>query len=100
MVRAIKKGVYLDADRYEVFVDGRPRVLANAEFLMLKALLEAKGVVLSRRSLRNAACADATGERSIDTHVCRIRAAIGKDKIVTVPHVGYKLPVSHHAKAR
>ena len=62
---------------------------------MLKALLERPGVVLSREKLMHRAYRydNLITERTIDTHVRRIRAKFreaGGDPIATVHGVGYK----------
>jgi two-component system, OmpR family, response regulator len=62
---------------------------------VLSALYERPGVVLSRAQLLDRAYATDihVTERTLDTHVRRIRAkfrSLGKDPIATVHGVGYK----------
>ncbi len=70
--------------------------LTPTEFGLLAALLERPGVVLSRGQLMQRAYSydNLVTERTIDTHVRRIRAkfraAGGDDPIATVHGVGYK----------
>ncbi|HVY46816.1 MAG TPA: response regulator [Minicystis sp.] len=89
------RGVEIDAERHEVRFAGRPVALTPTEFGVLGALLERPGVVLSRAQLMQRAYAydNLVTERTIDTHVRRIRAKFrqaGGDPIATVHGVGYK----------
>lgn len=88
-------GIQLDAERHEVRCEGRVVELTPTEFGVLGALLERPGVVLSREKLMQRAYRydNLITERTIDTHVRRIRAKfreLGKDPIATVHGVGYK----------
>jgi two-component system OmpR family response regulator len=89
------RGIELDAERHEVRFDGRAIALTPTEFGLLGALLERPGVVFSRAQLMQRAYAydNLVTERTIDTHVRRIRAKFrvaGGDPIATVHGVGYK----------
>ncbi len=89
------RGIELDAERHEVRHDGQAIALTPTEFGLLGALLERPGVVFSRAQLMQRAYAydNLVTERTIDTHVRRIRAkfrAAGGDPIATVHGVGYK----------
>jgi two-component system OmpR family response regulator len=88
-------GVEIDAERHEVRFDGKLVSLTPTEFGVLGALLERPGVVLSRGQLMQRAYRydNLITERTIDTHVRRIRAKfreVGGDPIATVHGVGYK----------
>lgn len=88
-------GIELDPDRHEVRFGGRVVPLTPTEFGVLGALLERPGVVLSRGQLMQRAYRydNLITERTIDTHVRRIRAkfrSAGGDPIATVHGVGYK----------
>lgn len=88
-------GIEVDADRHEVRFSGKLVSLTPTEFGVLGALLERPGVVLSRGQLMQRAYRydNLITERTIDTHVRRIRAkfrAAGGDPIATVHGVGYK----------
>ena len=77
--------------RYESELVG----LTPTELGMLAALLERPGIVLSRGQLMKRAYAydNLVTERTIDTHVRRIRAkfrATGGDPIATVHGIGYR----------
>ena len=87
--------VELDTERHEVRCSGRLVNLTPTEFGVLGALLERPGVVLSRGQLMQRAYRydNLITERTIDTHVRRIRSkfrAAGGDPIATVHGVGYK----------
>jgi two-component system OmpR family response regulator len=87
--------IEVDTERHEVRFAGRVVSLTPTEFGVLGALLERPGVVLSRGQLMQRAYRydNLITERTIDTHVRRIRAkfrAAGGDPIATVHGVGYK----------
>ncbi len=88
--------IAIDPDRHEVRCGAEPVSLTPTEFGLLAALLERPGVVLSRGQLMQRAYSydNLVTERTIDTHVRRIRAkfraAGGDDPITTVHGVGYK----------
>lgn len=88
--------VRIDVERHEVLVGGEPVSLTPTEFGVLVALLRRPGVVLSRAQLMEHAydLGNHVTERTIDTHVRRIRAkfrAIDReDPIQTVHGVGYR----------
>jgi two-component system, OmpR family, response regulator len=87
--------VEIDSERHEVRYAGKPVSLTPTEFGVLGALLERPGVVLSRAQLMQRAYRydNLITERTIDTHVRRIRAKFreaGGDPIATVHGVGYK----------
>jgi two-component system, OmpR family, response regulator len=89
--------IELDVERHEARFGGRPVDLTATEFGLLGALLERPGVVLSRGQLMTRAYRydNLITERTIDTHVRRIRAkfraAGAEDPIATVHGVGYKV---------
>ena len=85
----------VDPERHEVSLAGRRIVLTATEFALLTALVERPGVVFTRAQLmRRAYDTDVhVTERTLDTHVRRIRAkfrALGADPIETVHGVGYR----------
>lgn len=87
--------VVIDTERHEVRCAGSIVHLTPTEFGLLSALYERPGVVLSRGQLMQRAYAydNLVTERTIDTHVRRIRAkfrAVGDDPVATVHGVGYK----------
>ena len=94
--KAVAHGeIRIDVERHEVTCSGRVVALTPTEFGVLGALLERPGVVLSRTQLMQRAYQydNLVTERTIDTHVRRIRAKFrptGTDPIATVHGVGYK----------
>lgn len=87
--------VRLDAERHEVSHEGRPVELTATEFTLLQALLRHPGRVYTRAMLVNEVYSfdHHITERTIDTHVRRIRAKFrpfDHDPIDTVFGVGYK----------
>jgi two-component system OmpR family response regulator len=94
--RMLRHGdLVVDPERHEVSHAGRRVVLTATEFALLAALVERPGVVFTRAQLmRRAYDTDVhVTERTLDTHVRRIRAkfrALGADPIETVHGVGYR----------
>lgn len=88
--------VTVDPERHEVYAGEEAVALTPTELGLLAALLERPGVVLSRGQLMQRAYRydNLVTERTIDTHVRRIRAkfraAGADDPISTVHGVGYK----------
>ncbi len=85
----------VDLARHEAHYDGEAVSLTPTELGLLAALLERPGVVLSRGQLMRRAYAydNLVTERTIDTHVRRIRSKFRGhqyDPIATVYGVGYK----------
>lgn len=95
--RKLRHGnITIDPERHEVFWKNELITLTPTELGLLAALLERPGVVLSRGQLMQRAYSydNLVTERTIDTHVRRIRAKFravgGDDPIATVHGVGYK----------
>lgn len=87
--------IEIDFERHEVRCKTSRVDLTPSELAILAALLDRPGVVLGRAELSRRGHADGTmvTERTIDTHVRRIRqkfAEHGVDPIATVHGVGYK----------
>ena len=88
--------VVLDPVRHEVSCAGTPLRLTVTEFGILASLMQHPGHVLTRGQLMDTAYAydNLITERTIDTHVKRIRKkfkAAGHDPVETVHGLGYKL---------
>ncbi len=87
----------LDLDRHTATWAGRPLHLTVTEFLILAALARRPGVVRTRRQLMEHGYLHDTlvAERTIDTHIKRIRkklaAAGAVDLVETVYGLGYRL---------
>ncbi len=83
----------LDTGRRQVWVDEEPVELTTTEFDLLKALVEHRGMVLSREQLLQQVWGyDFYGEvRVVDVHIGHIRQKLGDGRfIVTVRGVGYR----------
>jgi len=87
----------IDPARREVRVDSRSLDLRTQEFDLLLALVEHRGLVLSREQLLQKAWGfDFYGQtRTVDVHVAHLRRKIESSnvKIETVTGVGYKLVI-------
>jgi len=98
--RVLRHGkLEIDPERFDVRYGGQRIGLTATEFAVLSALYERPGVVLSRGQLLERAYATDihVTERTLDTHVRRIRAKFrgsGGDPIATVHGVGYKASVA------
>jgi len=85
----------LDVGARRVWVAGEEIHLTPTEFDLLVCLASAPGDVLSRERLLAEVWgwAEASGTRTVDSHVKGLRAKIGADRIRTVHGVGYALEV-------
>lgn len=94
--RAGGAAVAIDAARHEVRCRGQLVQLTHTELTLLAALFERPGVVLTRGQLMQRCARDEEAdvtERTVDTHIKRIRAkfrAFKLDPILTVHGVGYR----------
>src|SRR5262245_14246623 len=76
--------------------EGRPVALSNKCLELLKALLRAPGVVVTKADLMQVAWSDAAVEESnLSVQIAALRKQLGPapgggDWIVTVPRVGYR----------
>ena len=83
----------IDPAGRRVHVAGAPVHLTPTEFDLLACLAARPGTVLSRDELMAEVWdwPDATGTRTVDSHVRSLRAKIGADLVRTVHGVGYAL---------
>lgn len=85
----------VDLSAHEASVAGRQLRLSPTEYKLLTALLEHRGHLQSRQDLLRHVWADATlaTDRTVDTHIRRLRAKLGKLRpwIHTVRNHGYCL---------
>lgn len=99
--RRLERGrLGLDLDRMELTVDGGPVPLTVSEFLLLAALARRPGHVRSRSQLLDEVHGDdeAGSERTIDSHVKRLRRKLAQvapdcDPVEAVYGVGYRFRV-------
>ena len=84
-------GLLLDRAARRVTVDGGPVHLTPLEFDLLVALVEEPRRVRSREDLMREVWgwADASGTRTLDSHIKSLRAKIGAHRVRTVHGVGY-----------
>ena len=89
--------VRFDRERHQVFVRGRELRLTPTEYRLLEYLLERPGRVFSREQLLDKVWGlGYFGEtRTVDVHVRRLRAKLGKDAVLvrTVTGIGYAADV-------
>lgn len=83
--------VVMDTLSHEVSVDGEPCDLTRREFMLLKALMESPGRILSRDSLESRlyGWGEELASNSIEVHIHNLRKKIYPDFIRTVRGVGY-----------
>ena len=86
----------IDPGTHRASVAGKVVPLTPKEFDLLRALVEARGRVLSREFLLDRvwayARADEIESRTVDVHVRRLRVKLGAEgrRILTVKSVGYR----------
>lgn len=87
--------IFLDADRHEATLHGKPLELTATEFKLLRILMERRGRVQTREHLLiNVWNYETEIEtRTVDTHVRRLREKLADeaDWIETVRGVGYRM---------
>lgn len=92
-------GIVIDHSAHMVTVDGERVDLSFKEFELLTYFVENQGIALSREKILNHVWNyDYFGDaRTIDTHVKKLRAKIGKkgDYIKTIWGMGYKFEVDN-----
>ena len=86
----------IDTGARQVRLDGEEKSLTSYQFVLLLALAENAGRVLSRDALMNLMKSEPIEafDRSIDVHISRVRAAIEDDpkkprRVITVRSAGY-----------
>lgn len=88
-----KGRLQLALDSREVHLDGQPVELQRREFMLLRRLMEAPGVIHTRGQLE-AVVYGAEGDvesNSIDVHVHHLRKRLFPEVIKTIRGVGYRL---------
>ncbi|SDQ26880.1 winged helix-turn-helix domain-containing protein [Microbacterium sp. cf332] len=90
-------GVTVDISRKRVFIDGESAAFTFKEFELLQYLVLREGRTIERSELVDSLWSsgsddEAPGERTIDVHVRRLRAKLGRyeDIVRTVRGVGYR----------
>ena len=85
--------VVLDTVKYAVSVDGNEVELTRREFMLLKALMENPGRVLSRNKLESRlyGWGEELASNSIDVHIHNLRKKITPGFIKTLRGIGYTI---------
>jgi DNA-binding response OmpR family regulator len=87
--------ISLDAEKFEVLVEGKKTGLTTTEFRILELLMSKKGVVFSREQLLENLWGDEkiVVDRTIDVHIRHLREKLGKaSKLITnIRGMGYRL---------
>ena len=93
----LNKNVYLDTEKYTLYVNGETVETTTTEFKILQILAERKGVVFSREKILDYLWGNekAVIDRTIDVHVKHLREKLGPyaDLIKNIRGVGYKLEI-------
>ncbi|MGL5346725.1 MAG: response regulator transcription factor [Peptostreptococcaceae bacterium] len=87
------KNLKIDFKSNKVFKHDEEINLTKKELELIKCLVDNKGIILSREKLLNLVWGmDYFGDdRTVDTHIRRLRAKIGEDIITTHRGIGYSL---------
>jgi len=88
--------VSLDTDTYVVKIDGEPLDVPRREYMLLKALMEREGSVLSKDQLEKKlyAWGEETSSNAIEVHIHNLRKKLYKDFITTIRGIGYTIKKS------
>jgi DNA-binding response OmpR family regulator len=93
-------GVRLDPVTRRAKIAGESFQLADREFELLQAFMERPGELLSREQLlsRVWGLSFDPGSNIVDVYVGYLRRKVGKERIETVRHVGYRFAVNEHSE--
>ncbi len=85
--------VSLDIEKHEVSIEGTVVELSRREFMLLKALMERAGNVLSKEQLEQTlyAWGEEISSNSIEVHIHNLRKKTGKSFISTIRGIGYSV---------
>ncbi|MCF6436880.1 MULTISPECIES: response regulator [Pseudoalteromonas] len=85
------QNVQLDLAAHQVCVDALPISLPRKEFMLLKALMENAGRVLSKNQLESKLYqwGEELGSNAIEVHIHNLRKKLPKDFIKTLRGIGY-----------
>ena len=86
--------VALDTAAHTVVVGDQPLDLPRREYMLLKALMESVGKVLTRESLegRLYSWGEEVSSNALEVHIHHLRKKLPDDFIKTVPGIGYPVP--------
>lgn len=87
------KNLKIDLKTNKVYKDEVELNLTKKELELIKCFIDNKGIILSREKLLNLVWGmDYFGDdRTVDTHIRRLRAKIGEEMIITHRGIGYSL---------
>jgi len=93
--QTINADLYIDTEKYVVFLKGNEIILPKKEFELLALLFSKPGNVFTREVILNKVWGDdiIVGDRTIDVHIRKLREKLGDSYIKTVKGVGYKLKI-------
>jgi DNA-binding response OmpR family regulator len=93
-------GVRLDPVTRRAKIAGESFQLADREFELLQAFMERPGELLSREQLlsRVWGLSFDPGSNIVDVYVGYLRRKVGRERIETVRHVGYRFAVNEHSE--
>jgi len=85
----------IDKDSYELFSNGDKIEVSLKEFQILWILAKKPGKVRLREDIYRKVWGSEVivGERTLDVHISKLRDKIGKERILTIKGIGYKLVV-------
>lgn len=85
--------ISLDIEKHEVSIEGKLIDLSRREFMLLKALMERAGNVLSKEQLEQTlyGWGEEISSNSIEVHIHNVRKKIGKSVISTIRGIGYSV---------
>jgi|TARA_B110000211_G_scaffold108207_1_gene125448 two-component system OmpR family response regulator len=89
-------GISLDTEKHQVSLDGQPVEFSRREFMLLKALMERAGHVLSKDQLEQMlyGWGEEISSNSIEVHIHNIRKKTAKSFISTIRGIGYSVKQS------
>jgi two-component system response regulator QseB len=90
-------GIMLDPATMSVIAHGRTVILSRREFAVLQALMERPGVLRSRDALeaRLYGWQEEIESNTVEVHVHKLRAKLGRQVIETVRGIGYRFRVGN-----
>lgn len=88
--------VTLNSDSHQVSVDQHPTELSRREYMLLKALMERTGHILSKEQLAKTLYNwdEETGSNTIEVHIHNLRKKLPEGFIKTVRGIGYTINLS------
>jgi DNA-binding response OmpR family regulator len=87
------KNIILDPAGFTVTIDNEPIEFTKREFLILKLLMENKGIVVTRNRIEETSSPwdEGVSSNTIEVHIHHLRKKIGSDLIRTIREIGYTI---------